>query len=327
MWLKTVSIIFLILLSAGLSAAADDLSVKISHLPVDNLKWGSGLDSLKSSLDNLACEYLDNSTVECSHTGADNSRATVFTFSDSRLVAVSTFIRLAHKDASTPDMADTYRNVLESETHELTSGLRNRPVSYRENNTTRMSWQLEHETCNALLSHDAKPALLSIDCLPRVYILTFVKPPAPEGFRLYDLIFGQSNEADVFKTILENGWKHQTSRFGRETVITVSDMKMEGIADAEFRLFDNMLMTVKYTVADNYDNNESFYKVLSDRYGMYGEYNNNNLVWKVNRNTRDEARVLLQFTDISKTRARSITYGLIWLTQKKHESELFERRK
>lgn len=327
MGLKTVGIMFLILLSAGLSPAADDLSVKISHLPVDNLRWGTGLNDLKSSLDNLACEYLDDSTVECLHSGAGNLGSTVFTFSDSRLVGIRKSIRLVQKDNNATDIVDMYRNELESETRELTNSLRSRPVSSGESNKTRISWQLEHETCTALLSHAAHPALLSIDCLPRDYILTRVKVPAPEGFKLYDLIFGQAGEADVLKTILENGWKHQTSRFGRETVFSISDMKIEGIAHAEFKLFDNMLMTVKYTVEDNFDHNELFYNALSDRYGMYGEYNNNNLVWKVNRNTRDEARVVLLFTDTTKTRARSLSYGLMWLSQKKHESDLFERRK
>lgn len=164
-----------------------------------------------------------------------------------------------------------------------------------------------------------------VGCRPGSYLSVFIKKPARESFKLFDMEFGRTSKKEILNFINKNGWHQFELKNGRETNIFVYDIVVEGVKVTKFQLFDNLLDSVSYEISDNYKDKVQFYKMLVEKYGKPNEESQNHLKWIVNPDTRDEVSIFMTFAN-NVSNIKGISYSLKWLGQKQVESKLFAVR-
>jgi hypothetical protein len=296
---------------------AEDLKIKMAHIPPNSIRWGIATNELKKIVNNLNCEK-DGSVLVCDSITPDLTKVS-FAFENDKLVSFATMVMLPKSD---PDSLTKEFSVIQ-----VATGSQPRK---REGENKYLT-ALEFSRCTSSIKNTAASAdALFTYCEPGLYLRTYINDPAKEPFKLLDFILGQSTQEEIIATCKANNWKYWSYPYKNEIQVSIGGIKLDGIYAVELFLVDNVLESVKYGIDKKYADKGAFFKLLKSKYGQQrkdkDELQANYYAWDVNKDTRDAVSVVMSF-DSKPENVTSISYSLVWLAQRKLETQFHGFRK
>lgn len=296
---------------------AEDSKIKMAHMPSNSIRWGISTNELKKLVSPLNCEK-DDSGVTCDNIAPDLTTVS-FSFENDKLTSFATMVVLPKSDPGNLDK--------ELSAIQMVTGSQPR----KRDDENKYRTDLEFSRCSSSIKNAAASAdIFFTFCEPSLYLGTYIKNPAKEPFKLLDFVLGKSTQEEIIATCKSNKWEYWTFPYKNEMQISIGGIKLDGVYAVELNLIDNVLESIKYGIDKKYGDRGAFFRLLKSKYGQQrkdeDELQATYYVWDVNKDTRDAVSVLMSF-DGKPENVTSISYSLVWLAQRKLETQFHGFRK
>lgn len=292
---------------------AEDAKIKMAHMPSNSIRWGISTSELKKLVSPLDCEKYDHG-VSC-YNRAPDLTTVGFNFVNDRLSSFASIVVLPKSDPG----------ILEKELSAIQMATGSQP---RKREGKNEYWtDLEFSRCSSSITNAAESAnTLFTFCEPNMYLGTYIKEPAKEPFKLLDFVLGQSTQEEIIATCKANKWECLTSPYKNEMNISIVGIKLDGVYAVELNLIDNVLESIRYGIDKKYADRGAFLTLLKSKYGQQRKDEDTYYVWDVNKDSRDAVSVVMSFEGKPEN-VTSISYSLVWLAQRKLETQFHGFRK
>ena len=277
-------LLFFLVFPSIVFAADNDVTIKLKGLPVDGIEWGSSPQQLKIDPKELECEqikpneeYGTQGSTECSVHVKYEGRSIWLWFTNNRLRSIS----ISSKPTDISNELAYYNDIIGTEfiaeePHGDVSGMYN--------------WESQYQEYR--LHYDKSTGRCLLDGRPSLYAEISIKPPTKERFKLLNLTLGYSTFKDFIQIANSNKWKWIEGLINKRYY--VDNIEIDEVVLTVFEFVDDKLESIVYEFGSKKVKTD-YFNMLTKKYGKPKEDNGSYVVWKTNKDTRDEITIGLGY--------------------------------